>query len=429
MVRSFYTNLFIDHCIFQHLNAAINGNYTDGLVITNCAILSSESFGNGAIDVTGNANEIAYNLFYSGEFDPIHLHPGIVIGPPNYAHNNIIVGHVFEIGYYISIIGNTRWEKNTIVDNVTQASQNFILLNDSCSFQYNTIVRNAQDPMDWSTWRPVSAWYSTHFNHNNILRNDTFVDYWSKYYSFGAGVNYQSYLPHQDVVNNYWGTSDPNLVDSLIFDYSDNNTLCIADYTPFLPLPDTIAPVIPPSEVHKTDLGAGSVLISWEPNLETDLAGYKVYWGNFTGYSFANSIDAGNVTSYILSGVSINDTIGVTAYDTQANGVRDQFDGNESWFTYAITGLQIGINELSSELNAKIFPNPFNNEFTILFSEELREPVKIEILNALGQRMIYSPSVQNRTTTISGISLPSGIYECRIISTSGNVYSRKLVRE
>ena len=430
-VRSYHANPFIDHCTFRNIRSGIGADNADDIKITNCVVLSADSW-DGAISIYGNANEIAYNLFYGCKTDVVHITPGLTSGEPNNFHNNIIAGNYFQMGgFFNSIIANTAWWENTIVDNVTDNLQSFILLTDSCQFTYNTVLRNALDPGGGTPrWMPVSAWYTTHFNHNNILRNDTIYNYWNynaQFYSFTAEMNDQSFLPHVDVLNNYWGTNDPLLVDSMIYDYNENNTLCIADYTPFLSSPDTTAPVIPPSEVHKTDLGAGSVLVSWESNLESDLAGYKVYWGNFTGYSFANSIDAGNVTSYVLTGASINDTIGVTAYDTHADGLDDQVGGNESWFTYAISGLQIGINEPLSQIDLRIFPNPFDDAFTILFNDELHEPLNIEIWNAVGERMICIPSMQNRSITITTTSLPAGIYEYRITSASGKFSIGKLI--
>jgi hypothetical protein len=44
----------------------------------------------------------------------------------------------------------------------------------------------------------------------------------------------------------------------------------------------------------------------------------------------------GNVTSYTLTGASLGDSIAVTAYDSLADDMNDQLDGNESWYTKAI---------------------------------------------------------------------------------------------
>ena len=74
-------------------------------------------------------------------------------------------------------------------------------------------------------------------------------------------------------------------------------------------------------------------------NSESDLSGYKIHYGNHTGYSFANTIDVGNVTFYNLSGLvtNIDSVVAVTAYDNSADGTDDMVEGNESWYAIAET--------------------------------------------------------------------------------------------
>jgi hypothetical protein len=66
----------------------------------------------------------------------------------------------------------------------------------------------------------------------------------------------------------------------------------------------------------------GSLLLSWLPNTDSDLAGYKLYAGRATGTynAFGYPIDVGGETSYT---VTVADTgswfFAVTAYDTSDN--------------------------------------------------------------------------------------------------------------
>ena len=65
---------------------------------------------------------------------------------------------------------------------------------------------------------------------------------------------------------------------------------------------------------------AGSVSLAWDPNTETDLAGYQLYYGQSSGnYQF--TVDVGNQTTYTLSGLADGQTyyFAVTAYDTSGN--------------------------------------------------------------------------------------------------------------
>jgi uncharacterized repeat protein (TIGR02543 family) len=70
--------------------------------------------------------------------------------------------------------------------------------------------------------------------------------------------------------------------------------------------------------VFSSVASGAEIRIAWDPNTEPDLAGYKVYWGK-TSRTYEESIDVGNVTTYVLSGLTKGETyfIAVTAYDTE----------------------------------------------------------------------------------------------------------------
>jgi hypothetical protein len=65
---------------------------------------------------------------------------------------------------------------------------------------------------------------------------------------------------------------------------------------------------------------AAQINLAWDPNTETDLAGYRVYYGIASG-TYGAPADVGNVTAYTLNGLTPGVTyyIAVTAYDTVAN--------------------------------------------------------------------------------------------------------------
>ena len=66
---------------------------------------------------------------------------------------------------------------------------------------------------------------------------------------------------------------------------------------------------------------AAVIQLTWSPNSESDLAGYKLYYGTASG-SYGAPVVVGNVTSYALS---LSPTVGTTyyfavsAYDTSGN--------------------------------------------------------------------------------------------------------------
>jgi hypothetical protein len=70
---------------------------------------------------------------------------------------------------------------------------------------------------------------------------------------------------------------------------------------------------------------AGSATISWKANTESDLSGYKVYYGT-ASRSYGPPVPAGKVTQYTLANLTDGKTyyFGVTALD---------FSGNESGYS------------------------------------------------------------------------------------------------
>jgi hypothetical protein len=63
-----------------------------------------------------------------------------------------------------------------------------------------------------------------------------------------------------------------------------------------------------------------SVTASWSANTESDIAGYKVYYGKSSG-SYTNSINVGNVTTHTITGLSTGRTyyIAISAFDKSGN--------------------------------------------------------------------------------------------------------------
>lgn len=66
-------------------------------------------------------------------------------------------------------------------------------------------------------------------------------------------------------------------------------------------------------------VSAYDVTLSWDPNTEPDLAGYKVYYGT-SSHNYTETIDVGNTTTYQITGLSEGTYyFAVTAYDTSGN--------------------------------------------------------------------------------------------------------------
>ncbi len=65
---------------------------------------------------------------------------------------------------------------------------------------------------------------------------------------------------------------------------------------------------------------AAQATLSWNPNSEDDLAGYKIYYGNSSG-SYHTSVDVGNQLSYTISNLTEGEEyfFAATAYDFSEN--------------------------------------------------------------------------------------------------------------
>src|SRR5207249_1355262 len=76
-------------------------------------------------------------------------------------------------------------------------------------------------------------------------------------------------------------------------------------------------------------VSAAQVTLAWDPNIDPDLAGYKLYYGTSSG-SYQFSVDVGNRTSYSLAGLLEGQIyyFAVTAYNS--SGIESAFSNEVS---------------------------------------------------------------------------------------------------
>jgi len=179
----------------------------------------------------------------------------------------------------------------------------------------------------------------------------------------GQSINNTDNSNITQALNNYWGhTSGPYHPSQNPTGQGDSTNVFV-NVTPWLTAPNTDAPISPPQNVNKEQIG-NDIKLSWTANSESDLIGYKLYYGSPTGYSYTNNIDVGNVMTFtITTGVSINDTIAITAYDSDADDNNDQFEGHESWFSIALE-----LDNNPPNIPQNITATPGNRQVTLRWS-------------------------------------------------------------
>jgi len=95
---------------------------------------------------------------------------------------------------------------------------------------------------------------------------------------------------------------------------------------------------------------AAQIKLAWDANGESDLAGYKIYYGT-SSKSYAGSVDVGNATSYTLTGLTQGQTyyIAVSAYNTS---------GSESGYSSEVSGVATEPAPPVSETPPTVTPSP-----------------------------------------------------------------------
>jgi hypothetical protein len=142
---------------------------------------------------------------------------------------------------------------------------------------------------------------------------------------------------------------------------------------------------------------AGDVTVAWDPNPEPEVAGYKIYFGTTPG-SYTVSMNAGNITSMVISGLEA----GVTYYFA---AVAYDSSGNESGFSNEIsyvvpTGASAGTSSSGSGSGCFIATAAFGSYRApeVILLQKFRD--RILLTNAPGRLFVeyyyrLSPSLAN----------------------------------
>ena len=246
----------------------------------------------------------------------------------------------------------------------------------------NTIVGNVGEVSVGGSVADTSA--SVLFNNNNIYDNVIYDNVGTLTTRNQLGVD------DFNAENNYWGTSDASAIATKVTDWNDDSSLNFVDYTPHQTTLITSNLIAPPTNVVKEAI-TGGVKISWTANSESDVAGYKIHYGSGTGYSYATTLDAGNVTSYDISGLSTPDEVAVTAYDGNADGTDDQIEGYQSWFV--VSGdAAAGISLSNTSLNFGVVATGSSQAQTLTLTNVGSADLTVTGISSSNNQFSVSPS-------------------------------------
>lgn len=353
-----YVGFFINNSSGQISHNTISGNNVSGNLVG--LYLGND----GPVDE--GYNQVSENIFNNNSFG-IRLFQDTSVIERNYIVNSLING-IEIIGACRSTVrnnlisGNNLWgivveqgaSDNLIKTNSVEHNQNGILFTPGKtgsslfnSFVANSVHHNADTAFSFMSV-PQGLFVS-----NSIYENR----------DSAAFLNHTAQLI--EAVGNWWGTSDTNTINTFISDVFDDPAKGLVNYQPFHNGPDTEAPVKAPAYAVKKDVGNG-IQVSWPPNTESDLAGYRIHYGTFDGFNYQYSLEAGTDTSIFLQGVSLDDTIAVTAVDTEFDGLFDRPEGHESDFTIAIPGPWAGPNSEVCENGELLLSEATANGYNLL---------------------------------------------------------------
>jgi hypothetical protein len=366
---------FINNCkIINNKAAGIYISYGSPK-ISNCTIEANNS---GISIQRDNSNPSILNNFISKNING-GIELGVVIGGALIKNNILIENGSGITGYIWSYDSPISIQENKILLN-KNAGINFSTIRGSVEIIKNIIADNIGPGISFNGWSAMNPnLTSNQFIGNGASSNNAF------YQKFGSDANEARYgggifkknlfaknLSKKNVIfidgsqstffdscnfssnnsqfllynnnisgstitskNNWWESNKDSLIQTRIYDFNDDASKGVIDYLPYRNSLNINAPISPTLNVVKK-ISGNSVVVSWVPNLESNVSGYKIYYKNFTGYSFQNVIDVGNITSYTLpANISINDTIAVTSYNSNYSGTNNQINGFESWYSIA----------------------------------------------------------------------------------------------
>ena len=151
---------------------------------------------------------------------------------------------------------------------------------------------------------------------------------------------------------------------------------------------------------------AGQATVSWNPNSENDLAGYKLYYGTSSG-NYGSPVNVGNQTSYIVTGLGAGTYyFAVTAYD---------MSGNESGYSNEVSKTIVAVPPVISGIATQ---NVSATGATIIWTTDVASSSQVEYGTTVSYgstSAVNNSLVTSHSVTLSGLTA-STTYHYRVWS-------------
>jgi hypothetical protein len=124
-------------------------------------------------------------------------------------------------------------------------------------------------------------------------------------------------------------------------------------------------------------LGAGSAPLVWNPSVDSNVIGYKIYYGVASNV-YIYSVDVGNVTNAVISGLTENIAYYFAAKSYDVFGNESVFSGETNVMVYPTTAATLAPGACASGQFTMFVSGVTNYEYVVQTSTNLMDWVAVQ---------------------------------------------------